>query len=178
MFGSQLNPLRQAFLEQFVTDADGLVFRKYQEGAPIRVSEIERDEFISTFDRRVRNAVLALIPSMLGMVAALVWLLPSVYTPSATLTIMAAAVLIIFCFSGYVSWAWSAPARELSNRQPSAPPMTKDEARSAHFSRLSYGQLAVTALFGIGLTWRISLEGAVKPMRTALCWIESTGGVA
>ncbi len=48
--------VRQMFADQFEPDAQGFVYRKSMKGAPIRVSAVERDRYIATFNRYTRYA--------------------------------------------------------------------------------------------------------------------------
>jgi len=65
-----------------------------------------------------------------------------------------AAILVPFIAIFY--WAWNAPARDLERRTPEGAAMTKEEARTLAFSKITYGNLSLAALIGIGLIWKMS----------------------
>jgi hypothetical protein len=75
--------VRQLFADQFSEDARGVVYRKGQKDATIRVSEIDRDEFITMFNKRIHYAAWSIVPATFGLILLLVWLIPDADSPSA-----------------------------------------------------------------------------------------------
>ena len=64
MFGSSnFDRVEQLFADQFTSDAHGYVYRKSQKGAQFWVSEAERDDFIATFNRRLRYSTWSIVPA-------------------------------------------------------------------------------------------------------------------
>ena len=148
--------LRQLFADQFSDDARGVVYRKSQKGAPFRVSEAERDEFITMFNKRIRYAAWSIFPVTLGLILLLVWLVPDADSPSAQIAMWVGIAAILLPFLAIYYWAWNAPSRELERRTPEGAALTKEEARALVFSQITYGQLALAALMGVGLVWKMS----------------------
>ncbi|WP_188054722.1 hypothetical protein [Sphingosinithalassobacter sp. CS137] len=153
--------VRQLFADQFSDDSRGIVYRKGQKGAPVRVSEIERDEFVATFNKRIRYAGWSIFPATLGLILLLVWLTPDADSPSAQIAMWIGIAAILVPFMVIYYWAWNAPSRELERRTPEGAPLTKEEARVLAFSKITYGQLLLAALMGVGLVWKMSAESDV-----------------
>ena len=157
-FDSHFGRVRQLFADQFSAEADGLIYRRGQNGAPIRVSEIERDEFVASFNRRIRYAAWSIPPATILLILPLVWLIPDADSPVAQVAVWVGIAAILVPFMTIYYWAWNAPSRELEHRTPEGPALTKDEARALGFSKISYGNLALAALMGVGLIWKMSAE--------------------
>ena len=111
-----MDAVRQDFADQFLGDERGFIYRKDQTGVPIRVSKIERDRFVTKFNKRMRYMTLSYFPVTVGLILSLVWLGPDSYSPSAWIAAFAgiAAMLVPYC--AFVYWAWNAPSRELERR--------------------------------------------------------------
>jgi hypothetical protein len=155
---SHLDRIRQTFADQFANDPNGIVYRKGQKGAPIRISERERDEFVSTFDRRIRFAMWSIIPATVALILLEAWLIPDTHSAVADVVIWAGIGTILLPFMSVFYWAWNAPSRELQRRMPEGAALSKAEARALAFSKITYSQLALAALMGAGLVWRKSGE--------------------
>lgn len=159
MFGNaHLDRLRQAFADQFSDGGQGLIYRKYQKGAPVRVSELERDRFIAAFKKRTRYAIWSTFPATVGLILLLVWLSPDSDSPTGQIAMWAGIVAIILPFIAIFLWAWGAPSRELARRIPEGPALSKEEALALAFSKISYGQLALAALIGVGLVCKMATK--------------------
>lgn len=159
MFGNaHLDRLRQAFADQFSDDGHGFIYRKYQKGVPVRVSKSERDGFVATFDQRIRYAMWSIVPATVALILLLVWLIPDANGSAAQIAIWIGLGAILLPFMAIFYWAWGAPSRELERRPPEGPALTVEEARALSFSKITYSQLALAALIGIGLVWRKSTE--------------------
>ena len=155
---AHLDRLRQAFADQFSVEGRGFIYRKYQKGVPIRVSEIERDRFVATFNKRTRYAMWSIFPATVGLILLLAWLIPDPDSPEGQIALWVGIAAILVPFVAIYLWAWNAPARELERRTPEGAALTKDEARELAFSKISYGQLTLAGLFGVGLVWKMSRE--------------------
>lgn len=140
---------RRAFADQFEADGTGFLYRKYMKGPAIRVTEAERDEFISAFQRRLRYAVWATVPAMLLLIGALVLLVPDADSPESDTVIWAGLIAIVIPFLAASFWAWNAPARELARRTPAGEARTREEVEQIAFSQMTYGRLA--SAFGLAL---------------------------
>jgi hypothetical protein len=159
MFGNaHLDRLRQTFADQFSVGEQGLFYRKYQRGAPIRVSYSERDEFVAAFNKRIRYATWSIFPPTVGLILLLVWLTPDADSAIAQIAMWGGIAAILLPFMAIYYWAWNAPSRELERRTPEGPALTKEEARAVAFSKITYGQLLIAALMGAGLIWKKSTE--------------------
>ncbi len=154
----QLDRLRQAFADQFSRDEHGFIYRKFQKGAPIRVSERERDELVTTFNKRIRYATWSIVPLTIGLILPLVWLVPDADGPAAQIVMWVGLAAILLPFLSIFFWAWNAPYRQLESRTPEGAALTKEEARALAFSKITYGQLALVALMGAGLVWKMSTK--------------------
>ena len=159
MFGNaHLDRLRQAFADQFADGEHGLIYRKYQKGVPVRVSKLERDGFVATFNKRIRYAMWSIFPATAGLILLLVWLTPDDDSPAAQIAMWGGIAAILLPYMVIFYWAWGAPSRELEHRLPEGPALTKEEARALAFSKITYGQLALAVLMGVGLVWKMSTK--------------------
>lgn len=150
--------LRQSFADQFSPVSDGYVFRSGQKGAPFRVTSSERDQFISDFNRRTRYATWSIIPATILLILLLVWLVPNPDTSAADIGIWLGLAAILLPFMSVFYWAWFAPSRELRLRTPEGAALTKAEARAVGFSKITYKQLGLAAVMGVGLVWKMSAK--------------------
>jgi hypothetical protein len=159
MFGNaHLDRVRQAFADQFSDDGHNFIYRRYQKGAPVRVSRLERDEFVAVFNRRISYAMWSTFPATVGLILLLVWLIPDADSPAAQIAMWGGIAAILLPFMVIFYWAWGAPSRELKRRTPEGPALSKTEARALAFSKITYGQLALAALIGVGLVWKMSTK--------------------
>ncbi|MBB3957843.1 hypothetical protein [Novosphingobium sediminicola] len=155
---AHLDGLRQAFADQFSNEKDGFIYRKNQKGAPFRVSSLERDRFVGTFTKRVRYGLWSLVPATIILIVLLVWLTPDSDSPTFQIAMWAGLAAIILSFQAVFHWAWGAPSRELKHRLPEGLALTREEARAIAFSKISYLQLGLAALAGVGLIWKMSTK--------------------
>ena len=155
---SHFDRVRQLFADQFSGDSRGFVYRKGQKGAPIRVSEIERDRFVAIFNKRMRYAAWSIVPATVGLILLLVWLVPDADSPVGQIATWVRIAAILVPFMGIYYWAWNAPSRELERRTPEGAALTKEEARTLAFSKITYGKLILAALMGVGLVWKASIK--------------------
>ena len=120
------------------------------------MSEVERDELVATFDKRIRYATWSIFPATVALILVLAWLIPSTDSPVADVAIWAGIGAILLPFMVIFYWAWNAPSRELQRRTPEGAALTKEEARALAFSKITYGRLALAAAMGAGLVWKMS----------------------
>jgi O-antigen/teichoic acid export membrane protein len=159
MFGNaHLDRVRQAFADQFSSDGHSFIYRRYQKGVPVRVSKLERDGFVAAFNKRIRYAMWSIVPATVGLILLLVWLIPDSDSPAAQIAMWGGIAAILLPFMMIFHWAWGAPSRELGSRTPEGLALSKEEARTLAFSKITYGQLALAALMGVGLVWKMSTK--------------------
>ncbi len=144
---------RQLFADQFTPDNGAFLYRKRMKGAPVRVSAIERDQILTTFNRRIRYASWAIVPAVLIMVGLIVWLIPHSDRAAADTAMWIGLIAILAPFMAAYIWAWNAPARELERRPRQGTALSPDEVRQLMFSRMSYGQLALAPLAALLVVW-------------------------
>lgn len=123
---------------------------------PVRVSKLERDGFVALFNKRIRYAMWSIVLATVGLILLLVWLTPDADSPIAQIAMWSGIAAILLPFMVIFYWAWGAPSRELERRIPEGPALTKEEARALAFSKITYGQLALAALMGMGLVSKTS----------------------
>ncbi len=177
MFGnSSFDRIRQIFADQFASDAHGCTYRKGQKGARFRVSEAERDHFIATFNKRIRYVNWSIVPATITLILLLVWLHPERDSSEENLTIWIGFGAILLPILAIYYWSWNAPARELKDRMPESAALIKSEARALAFSKITYGQLGLAAVMGIGLVWKKSRETDVLH-GWGIIWLLMGGGL-
>lgn len=157
MFGDDhLNRVRQAFADQFASDGHSFIYRRSQKGVPIRVSKLERDGFVAAYNKRIRYAMWSTVLATFGLILLVVWLIPDAESSAAQIAMWGGIAAILLPFMVIFHRAWGAPSRELQRRTPEGAALNKEEARALAFSKITYGQLALAALMGAGLVWKMS----------------------
>ncbi len=134
------------FADQFEADGADFLYRKGSKGAAIRVSAAERDRFIADYKRHYRWWFWGMMVAMLALVFG--WSFATINADeSANTGMMVVGVFLLMVpFTAGLMWVWGAPARALQRRAAVAPALTAQQARDQHFSKLSYGQLALTTV--------------------------------
>ena len=155
---SHFDRVRQIFADQFSTDLNGYIYRSGQIGASYRVSAFEREQFVATFNKRMRYATWSSFPATVIFILLLAWLFPDTDSFRNSIALWVGIGAIIASLMAIFFWAWNAPARELQRRFPEGAALTKTEARTLAFSKITYGQLALAAVMGGGLAWKKSSE--------------------
>ena len=149
---------RELFADQFEAEGDGFVYRKSQKGPAIRVSTAERERFIADYDRRQRHSTWVIIVGLSLLVLAFaIWSVVAeaeLSDPVMYLAISSVAAMSI----GYMLWSWGAPARELQRRTPVAGERSRDEMKRRMLAKLSYRQLASTALLAVVACWSLAAK--------------------
>lgn len=141
--------VRQTFADQFEQDGTNFVYRRSQKGEALRVSAEERRKFIDEFDQDVRRSKWIIYAGLTVVFGGIIVfsLLRDVELSQASIFIGIGVVMIPYFV--YFRWAWAAPARELAGRTPIAGERSPDEVRRLRFRRMTYGQLAVSAVGGL-----------------------------
>jgi hypothetical protein len=138
MFGNpHFDRIRKMFVDQFEPDGDGFLYRKSLKGAPVRVSFAERDDFITSFNRRLRYSTWSIFPATLVLIGLLVWLVPDADSAAAKVAMYVGIGLILIPFLGGYYWAWNAPSRELRGRSPEGAALSKEEVKRLKFSLMT-----------------------------------------
>lgn len=155
---SHFDRVREIFADQFEKDANGFRYRRGMKGALYRVSEAERDQFVTTFNKRLRYASWAIAPATIILILMLACFIPDSDSAFAEGAIWGGVGAILIPFMVIYYWAWNAPSRELQSRAPEGAALTRDEARSLALSKITYRQLGLGAAFGVGLVWTKSVD--------------------
>lgn len=153
--------VRQNFADQFEQDGAGFLYRKSMKGAPIRVTDTERDSFVASFNRRLRYAAWSVLPATVLVIGLLAFLVPDVESATGKLAMGFAIGLILGPFLLFYYWAWNAPARELERRPVAGVARTREEMRRIKFAKLTYGQLAFVPVIAAVLLLKVSADNDV-----------------
>lgn len=159
MFGNaHFDQMRQSFADQFSSDGHSYIYRKNQTGVPIRVSELERDDFIAAFNKRVRYAIWSIIVAIVGLCLLVAWLIPDIDSVAGQIAIWGGIIASLsLCLVAFYR-TWGAPSRALERRAPEGAALSKEDARALALSKITYGQLALFALIGVGFAWDMSAK--------------------
>lgn len=149
---------RQGFAAQFEADGSSFLYRKNMKGAPIRVSEGERDAFVNSFNRRFRYAFWSVLSLITLLIAVVVILVPNSNRALGQLVVTIGAACIILPYTVAMRWAWNAPARELERRAPAGPARSDEEFRRIKLSKMTYGQLGLAAFVVCAGLLRVSMR--------------------
>jgi len=108
---------------QFEADGDGYIYRRYQKGPAVRVTEAERDGFLSEFDKsraRIDWMLYAGTGLLLITTLALERLNegPTASSLSSVVFITVGGLLVTLPYAICLRSIWNAPARALKNRCP------------------------------------------------------------
>lgn len=145
MFGSFRNQALRVFSDQFESEGAGIVYRLNQTGAPIRVSQEERDRFVAAFDRAYQYLLwgfgLCVSMVMLGLVVAAA----ASGRPLSTAHVYAATAVWIGLLLASTWWIWNAPARALRGRMTAGKAYSKSDVRRRVLTRTPYRNFIVAA---------------------------------
>lgn len=168
--------MRKFFADQFSQDTQGFTYRKNQKGAPIRVSSIERDDFIKIFIRRTNYALCSIPLAAAGLVLTTVLLTPKIDAPPFEITVFIGYAAISLLYIVFFYWAWNSPSRELQGRTPEGAGLAKEEARALALSKITYSRLALGAFIGLAVVWEKSRKADIFHGLGAV-WLILGGGV-
>jgi hypothetical protein len=153
--------VRQAFADQFEPDGAGFLYRKSMKAAPIRVTETERDNFLTTFNRRLRYANWAIVFGTVFLIGLLALLVRDVDSTAGQLGLWAGLGLILGFFLLIYSWAWGGPARDLERRPVVGLARTREELQQIKFAKITYKQLALAPVIAVLLLFKVSAKNDV-----------------
>lgn len=142
---------QQAFEGQFTAERHDYIYRKDRKGPPIRVSDLERDEFVAAFNKRIRLTMWCILPLAVSLILLLIFLPSRAHSLAFDMASFGGGAAIATLFMIIERWAWNAPFRELQQRAPEGPPLSKDETQALTFATITYGQLTLPSITGVWL---------------------------
>ena len=150
------------FADQFETTDDGaFLYRRSLKGAPIKVSLLERNEFVEQFIKMRQRAGWVLMFGLFALAISAVFIFNDADSRDAHTYMFVGAGAIVTAFLVFWRWAWSAPARLLADRQPEGPALEKIAARRAGLKRMAWEQFAFAGLAvligGVWLSTKVDL---------------------
>jgi hypothetical protein len=153
-----LDRSRQLFADQFESDGTDFLYRKRRKGAPIRVTEAERDRFVADYIRRMGYAQWSFASAFLLLIMLLFWFFPHPNSEPATIVIWSGlgAMLVPFVFVHHR--IFNSPARELERRPAVGEKRTRAEARQRRLANMTYGQFASGVAAVLFLVWKVSAK--------------------
>ena len=151
------------FADQFEPDGNNFIYRKHMKGAPIQVSASERAKYIRAFNIYLKYASWGIAIGIITLI--LFFATYSVMTatdlPDMDLTVGLGLIVVLFIGGHY--WAWNLPVRELRGRGTIGEPRSRAEIRRLFLTKLTYGQIAAGAGFGVLMLFHIgSKEGLLS----------------
>lgn len=170
-----LERVRQSFAEQFEPEGTNFLYRKSMKGAPILVTEAERDRFVADFNRRQRNAMRSIPIAIIALIALLVFYTRNIDS-SGYLGIWGGIGFMMTLTLIVTRWSWNAPARELKLRSPSGQARSRDEVRKLMFAKMTYRQLGVAAIGAVFMVLEVSAKNDVLHGWGRL-WLVLAGGL-
>jgi hypothetical protein len=153
---NHLERLRQSFADQFEVDGKDIFYRRGMKGAPIRVTEAERDALVANYNRRLRYAMWPTPFTTVLLIGLLVWFAPDSQGTAGQWIMWPGICLAMAPSLIIMRRAWTAPFRELRLRTPSGPARNRDEIRRIALSRITYPQLGMAAAGGVLLILKVS----------------------
>ena len=141
------------FSSQFEPDGADFLYRKSMKGPAIRVTQAERDDFVTAFGRRVRYAMWSFLGAIFVLIGLLMFLLPDGSRDGHKVSLLIGTTLILLAFVGAYYLAWTAPARALDRRPLAGAARTRTEVRQLTLAKLTYGQLALAPAAAVYLVW-------------------------
>jgi hypothetical protein len=156
-----LERVRQSFADQFEPEGTAFLYRKSMKGAPILVTEAERDRFISDFNRRQRRSMWAIPFATFAFIGLLTIFTHQAGEAAEQLVFWAGLTFLITGCTAPMLWAWNAPARELRLRSPAGEARSRREVRQLMFAKMTYGQLGVAAIGAVFMVLRVSAKNDV-----------------
>jgi len=145
LFDSTLATTRESFAGQFQMLGSRLVYRRYQRGPAIPVSEAERDAAIEAFVRKATRLCWAILA---GTIFILILSVTVAVQISERWSYLAEGCGLAFVVGVSVVGfrrAWTSSTKSFSGRTPIARELDHDEARRAILSKISWGQLSAGA---------------------------------
>jgi hypothetical protein len=137
--------LDRLFLAQFEETRDGLVYRRYQKGAPIPLTASERDQLIAQYRRRFRYLTWGFSAFVaMWLVGFTVFAFKAQLSPSFPLILPQMAVLL----AGFLlvqRWMWDGPTRYLRGRAPIGAERSREEMKRIALAKLTWTQIAGVA---------------------------------
>ncbi|MCJ1959512.1 hypothetical protein MTR65_02290 [Novosphingobium sp. 2637] len=165
------------FADQFTADAEGALYRKSQKGAQYRVSEAEKEAFITAYCAHIRYANWSMIMAIVLLSVLVPWFNRGRDVSESMFAIRIGVYAIMVAFVVFYYWSWNAPARALRHRTPERAALTREQARGLVLSKITYRKLALVASIGMGLVLKHSQETDLF-QSWALVWLAIGGALA
>ena len=144
------NDLRGRYAAQFRVEEGMLVYRHRRRGAPVEVSEAERDRAIERFVAAARMVKWTALATLLAGVMALTIALPAAF--NSPWWIMGAVGASAIFASGAMRWAWNMPTQRWREREPVGEPL---------------GQAGALIMLTEQVTWLQVAAGIIVPLAVA-----------
>jgi O-antigen/teichoic acid export membrane protein len=132
----ELDRLEEKFLDQFEDSGDGIVYRKHGRGAPVPVTEKERDEFRRNYRRSAKAMVWGIVGAVVITVAIGDFAAPALMENQYVTVVIGAVAIATIILATKIDT--TAPARRLANRPSVGQALTKDEIYTRHFENTSW----------------------------------------
>lgn len=150
VYGAGAVSIYYRFRDQFEDDGNGgFIYRLWRRGRPISVTADERTKFVN---RYTRGLIVLYGLALTGGVTffAFYWqfLHPANVLPSPDPRLWIGFIFSTLPFFLILQWIGYAPARALKSRPSIGPEPSRAEVQADKFSRITYGNLALTALAG------------------------------
>jgi hypothetical protein len=156
--GGSVQNLRENFEAQFEADGEGrYLYRRNQKGEPIPVSAEERERFIRQYALRIRFIMAGMMVALFASLGLVVWWTVATQSNLSEITLTAVILGIATVAIALMYWVRGAPARELDGRTAVGRERSTEEMRA----KISYGQLAAGAAFGLFIVLNRALREGV-----------------
>lgn len=144
------NDLRGRYAAQFRVEEGMLVYRHRRRGAPVEVSEAERDRAIERFVSAARMVTWTALATLVVGVTAFSLILPTAI--GGPLWIFVAVASSAIFMLGALRWAWNMPTQGWREREPVGEPL---------------GQAGALIMLTEQVTWLQVAAGIVVPLAVA-----------
>jgi uncharacterized membrane protein YfcA len=148
--GDSVQQMRDNFEAQFEAAGENrYVYRLNQKREPIPVTAEERDRFIRQYVRRIWFVLSGMVGVLLAFLGLIIWRTFATNSELSDVQLYIGIGVISVVAICLMYWVRGAPARELEGRTPVGRERSTDEMRAIFFRKISYGQLAGVAGFGV-----------------------------
>jgi hypothetical protein len=153
MFGPAIRQSVGEFERRFEPNGEEYLFRARATTAPVRLSQPEMRDCVSSFRRGMKRIMIGIFLSIASLIVIPVLAFPARSTTNVELYGGTSAIVAVFLFA---LWRlWNSPARKFAHRAPAGLPLTKHEARARNLASIKWSNLV---LVSIGVTIWLSLQ--------------------
>lgn len=178
MFGQTKSP-PQYFVGQFIAEDGLLVYRRHGTGPAYRITEQQRLDWITGFNRQNRMLQAWLVAAMLIFFGGLLFVLDGSDRQPSNGTLAATGIIASVIFIASFTWLSMRnavrPARDLAGRAPLAPELDKREWSRSKLRETRWGNFAVAPLAAIFIIWRLSEEFDIWRGWGLFAWLAPIG---